>query len=162
MEKQKLLVEIFKKTKYFENFLYGKFLDSSLDKSFENLLYDNNKARIILFGLIGLIYQIIMILTLLFFTVHSTIYSILLIPIVIFNSIFFVTSILISTESKWKHKFNMFKYIFQLFSFFYINIAMSLVDMKFHNYIFTCSLFFGFIITWINFSQLNIIHISFV
>jgi len=59
LSKEKLLIEIFKKTKYIENFFYGKFLDSTIENKFTKIIADNDKYKNLCLGISIIIFMIL-------------------------------------------------------------------------------------------------------
>ena len=58
LNKEKLLSEIFKKTEYFENFFYGKFVDSETEKRYLSLMTEEDKYKSLFLEISTIVLQI--------------------------------------------------------------------------------------------------------
>ena len=136
---EKLLREIFKKTKYEENFFYGKFLDSQIENKFSQIITDNDKIKNLCFRISIIVFMIIGLVLLNIFTLKlNMILQIILIILIIINVIILIISLKTRSDNSRMHlKIDWIKYLFQLSYFYFLCILFSIKVHEFKLYIFS-------------------------
>ena len=147
LNKQKLLKEIFKKTKYIENFFYGQFLDLNTEKKYSQVSNNNNKYKNLGIGILIIIFQTSF-ATLMNYNIGKIYIKFLIIFIIniLLNGIFLIISFRMNNENiKLRMKIDWIKYFIQLFSLYFMCIVLSLKLLENKMYIFSASIVFSYI-----------------